>query len=391
MDTRHRLFVADASRPWAFRRDLAVELGIAVGRLRVEQAHPPVQDAMHQGFTCRTAIGADDTGPDELDASVLVILDCRPISQGWKVCRAPWGYLNLRLLVASFGGSTPLFWRLAVVGYTPIQPYVAVNPGDVFTLVYVWDEADLESSATSAVGPTPLEPPDDASSCVACLPLGPSALYGLRHWRHWMAGCPLPRPLFSCGAPLHSTRCSPFYACGSRVIKWAGILIRAAFCPGIPWPTSVLLPRGTFDRACPFPCWPSMLVIAMRCLHFVAVCHVMLLTGLRFHLVPLLAPRYNSAPSCTSGLFVPPLELLPSESIDGHASGGPGPRPVIELRLLVPLVSWDPDPVLPRVWEPWQLSAIGTLPQRPLRLCGVQCPFAAHHLLELLCPRVEFF
>ena len=74
MDTRHRLFVADASRPWAFRRDLAVELGIAVGRLRVEQAHPPVQDAMHQGFTCRTAIGADDTGPDELDASVLVIL-----------------------------------------------------------------------------------------------------------------------------------------------------------------------------------------------------------------------------------------------------------------------------------------------------------------------------
>ena len=305
MDTWHRLFVADAYRPWAFRRDLAVELGIAIGRLRVVQAHPPVQDALHQGFTCRTTVGADETGPDELDASVLVILDCKPISQGWMVYRAPWGYLNLRLLAASFGGSTPLFWRLEVVGHAPIQHYVAVNPGDVFTLVYVWDEDDLGSSATLAVGRPPLGPPDDARpvdemasvSCVAglvsetdtagwvsestghrlfpahasssrdaCLPHGPHALRGLRRWGKWMAGCPRMRPLRSCGALLHSTRCSPYRACGSRVIKWAGIFIRSACCPGIPWPTSVLLPRGTYGRASPFSCWPSILVIVMRCL-----------------------------------------------------------------------------------------------------------------------------
>ena len=85
-----------------------------------------------------------------------------------------------------------------------------------------------------------------------------------------------------------------------------------------------------------------MLVIAMRCLHLVAVCHVMLLTGLTLPchrmlsgqgslpllavallsvscaeavMVPLGAPARTSiqfGPSCTSGLSVPPLEFLPS-------------------------------------------------------------------------------
>ena len=80
----------------------------------------------------------------------------------------------------------------------------------------------------------------------------------------------------------------------------------------------------------------------MRCLHLVAVCHVMLLTGLTLPchrmlsgqgslpllavallsvscaeavMVPLGAPARTSiqfGPSCTSGLSVPPLEFLPS-------------------------------------------------------------------------------
>ena len=44
--------------------------------------------------------------------------------------------------------------------------------------------------------------------------------------------------------------------------------------------------------------------------------------------VPLGAPAHSSVhfgPSCASGLLAPSLELLPSESIDGHASCGPGP------------------------------------------------------------------
>ncbi|CAE7621446.1 unnamed protein product [Symbiodinium sp. CCMP2592] len=86
--------------------------------------------------------------------------------------------------------------------------------------------------------------------------------------------------------------------------------------------------------------------------------------------------------ACRSSGFVDPTQLHDAAKV-------PAVPPCLSLCNLLPLSSWDPDPVEPSSWEATSLQALHRLGRRCLNVGGVPCPFSASQLWDLLCPKVS--
>ncbi|CAE7721597.1 unnamed protein product [Symbiodinium sp. CCMP2592] len=92
------------------------------------------------------------------------------------------------------------------------------------------------------------------------------------------------------------------------------------------------------------------------------------------------------------------VEVEPCTSASGSADlplpavpvTEPAIRPRLSLSILLPLASWDPDPVLPLPWTEAPLHALSLLGDGCPSIGGVACHFTASQLWDLLCPRVSF-
>ncbi|CAE7629604.1 unnamed protein product [Symbiodinium sp. CCMP2456] len=134
-DRGHHLYAANAERPWAFRQEIADSCSLPVGRLQLCPAKPRVEDCTVFGWPCRTVLGV---GLNTVD-SVFVIVDCRPIMQGWSLVRTR-GQVAVRDLLEDLGVLAPSFWEPIVHSNAYFAPQTEgvlhVTEGQVVVIEY---------------------------------------------------------------------------------------------------------------------------------------------------------------------------------------------------------------------------------------------------------------
>ncbi|OLQ05525.1 hypothetical protein AK812_SmicGene11286 [Symbiodinium microadriaticum] len=133
-----RLFWADRSAPWTYRRNLAESVGVNVGDLSLFPAQPRVDDASIDGLPCNTVlIGVPRQFLAETSASFCFVLDCRQLLQGWICVRARGEQFPVRAILDEVREGVPIGWCASVVGVRPEAEFVDVQPGAVVTVAAV--------------------------------------------------------------------------------------------------------------------------------------------------------------------------------------------------------------------------------------------------------------
>ena len=164
----HRLFRLPAARAMYYRADFAAFLPCPPQQLVLEPARPRLDDAAVRGWPCRTAVAAASrqSGPTHAP-SHLVMIDCRPLLQGWFVTWAPHGLLNARLLQEELEAFAPAGHVVALQGAHPVDGWYRLAPGQWLTAHYV------PIADRGAVHPQFRQPPTSSS-----LPPGPTGATG---------------------------------------------------------------------------------------------------------------------------------------------------------------------------------------------------------------------
>ena len=126
----HLLHESHAARSHYYRIDLARLVACPPDRLWYETARPRVRDAAVRGWPCDTVIAAASTAgrPAHYPAH-LILVDCRPMLQGWFVTWAEDGWLNIRLITEALGAFAPAGWAVALSGIPAQAGWMRLEPG----------------------------------------------------------------------------------------------------------------------------------------------------------------------------------------------------------------------------------------------------------------------
>ena len=152
---RHRRFLSDPGDPLHYRQRLAAAIGADSQRLCIAPAVPRVPDIAIDGAPCRTALAV--ALPEAGVASPqLVLVDCRPLFEGWVCWRAYNGRLLTQELLQDLRFSTPVGYDVEVSGARVDGAHLLVGPGCVLTADFVKREVSgLHRSPTSIQEPSP--------------------------------------------------------------------------------------------------------------------------------------------------------------------------------------------------------------------------------------------
>ena len=133
-----RLFVPTPGRPTHYRAEIADCMGISVSAMRLFPAHPKPLDVAISGVTCRTVIGIGDYRfRAHCDDFHTVLLDCRPIQEGWQTYRVPVASLDVLRLLDRFRETTPPGFRPALLADTDHRGHLPALSGQIFTVVHL--------------------------------------------------------------------------------------------------------------------------------------------------------------------------------------------------------------------------------------------------------------
>ena len=157
----HLLFVVDQRTPWSLRPDLAAACEQDASAMHLSPAQPRVLDCAVYGHTCRTVLAV---GPRATCAGSrhtwAIIIDCRPILQGWHYV-ATAGDVDFDRLEEELGELAPPFWKLVLAnrpageGSHPVvdgQTFVAelrFNYEDVYAVI---DDTDSRPDSVPPAG-----------------------------------------------------------------------------------------------------------------------------------------------------------------------------------------------------------------------------------------------
>ena len=174
----HRLFSILPTRSWFYREDLAALLLCPVTRLAHEPAQPRISDAAVRGWPCRTVLAAASTTGQPTDPAHLVLVDCRPLLQGWFVTWAVRGWVNERLLKEDLEAFAPPGLQVELHGDQIQQGWIYLAPGNWVTAYYV--AVRTVSPASCDIGDMS-SPPARVHPCVPARKIAPSASKVLHH------------------------------------------------------------------------------------------------------------------------------------------------------------------------------------------------------------------
>ena len=170
-----QLYIPDPSRPTSYRRDIAAAVAASPDAVQLVPARPRPHDVSISGIACRTVIGVCDTSrPSHSATGHFVLLDCRPIEEGWKAYEVPHGRLDVGRLLDSFDHEAPPGWQTCVMEFQWRHGFLPTEPGQVLTIIYAYDghydlgrrhstseqasSGDIASSSSSQT-PTRVAPP----------------------------------------------------------------------------------------------------------------------------------------------------------------------------------------------------------------------------------------
>ena len=167
LDRRARLHIADPAAPTRYRRDIAATLRLSAEQIRLFAAQPRPRDVAIQGVNCRTAlaVGVND-GTASTPAWHCVVLDCRPIQEGWRALRVFDGRFNAEALIAQFQLEAPRGWEVRLDAEISPDGFISARPGQIIVVTYVAASATQEQPAPDASqrdGVSDEAPPPDQS------------------------------------------------------------------------------------------------------------------------------------------------------------------------------------------------------------------------------------
>ena len=132
-----QLFIADYGAPTLYRQHIADAVGLSVARLQLFPAHPRPQNASINGVPCRTVVAVGERECAALDTERhQVLLDCRPIEEGWKAVFAHFGQLDLRAIASDLSECCPPGWRVSFSPNQGADGWVFTQPGQVLEVSF---------------------------------------------------------------------------------------------------------------------------------------------------------------------------------------------------------------------------------------------------------------
>ncbi|CAE7802802.1 unnamed protein product [Symbiodinium sp. CCMP2592] len=123
--------------PFLYRQHIAACIGVPVDSLRLFPAAPRVSDAIIDGWPVRNVIGIADTSAHFAGTSRCILLDARPIGQGWFEHRVHGEWIDVDELLRDFSRAAPIGWSAAIAGHPATDSRIAVDAGSVLTIEFV--------------------------------------------------------------------------------------------------------------------------------------------------------------------------------------------------------------------------------------------------------------
>ena len=177
-----QLYVPDPSRPMNYRREIAEAVGSRPESLILFPARPRPQDVAISGVTCRTVIGVSDRRHSSSGLNAhMVLLDCRPVEEGWKAFWVPGTGLDLGQLLDLFDDSTPQGWQACVMELPRRHGLLPTEPGQVLTIFYAHSGIFEmgHNSPPGNSGPPPTTEPSHTTAPAQAAPAASAASAGV--------------------------------------------------------------------------------------------------------------------------------------------------------------------------------------------------------------------
>ena len=171
-------FTVDQSAPWALRPDLAAACGFDASAMHLSPAQPRVLDCAVYGHVCRTVLAVGRRPPNsEGGCTWAIVIDCRPILQGWHYV-ATAGVVDFDRLEVELGELAPPFWELFIANRPAGAGHHSVCDGQVFVAEFrarrqaFYPEDDISDEVSAPQGPSSGSPRNPARQDVAQRPDG---------------------------------------------------------------------------------------------------------------------------------------------------------------------------------------------------------------------------
>ena len=146
----------DATR---YRQRISDVTGACLTSMCLFSARPRPTDAEIGGVPCRTVIAVGEPQEAHSDNWQMIVLDCRPLEDGWQAAYVHGERLDVLSVLADFDNSAPLGWRTCFAGDMPADGLLHVDAGQVLVFCYTPAEDPVgwpssETAAGSAAGPS---------------------------------------------------------------------------------------------------------------------------------------------------------------------------------------------------------------------------------------------
>ena len=144
----YRDFLLQPHRAMYYRHDIALLFGIRADRLEMTPAGAHQGDISLYGRPCRTVVAIGSRIDATTDQNHTVLLDCRPILEGWRQASADQGWLDAEALRRHFSAGGPLGFNVCLSDCPAHWRWLYCEPGKVvritFQPVHDWRRADID-------------------------------------------------------------------------------------------------------------------------------------------------------------------------------------------------------------------------------------------------------
>ncbi|CAE7236785.1 unnamed protein product [Symbiodinium sp. CCMP2592] len=152
---QHLLLEYDQNRPTQYRRQLAAALGLQRDDISVFPSSPRVTNVALEGVHCRTVLAVTDVSTvTPSGRAFLIMIDCRPLLQGWRTIFITDGHLHVESTRDAIQTVAPQAFAVVFPEIPTGEALYPVLPGQVLL-------AEVEPRAAPSLQTLPVRPPPD--------------------------------------------------------------------------------------------------------------------------------------------------------------------------------------------------------------------------------------
>ena len=150
----HRDFLLQPHRAMYYRQDIALMFAVAPHALVLTPARDHANDISLYGRECRTAVAVGSTPAAGRGQSVLALLDCRAIFEGWTQTVVSDGWLDADAVRRHFSRGSPRGFQVCLSGCPQHWRWLYLEAGQVVRIFFQFEEDQSITDPDTADDPT---------------------------------------------------------------------------------------------------------------------------------------------------------------------------------------------------------------------------------------------